>query len=71
MVFSITLLNLFHRSEVIASRIEENTEVRVVNEVIQHEVEDAYANIQKYLGTLNPLRDFWYFYPIFAQKDNV
>jgi hypothetical protein len=53
------LLNLSLRSEVIASRIEENTEVRVVNEVIQHEVEDAYSNIQKYLATLNPLRDFW------------
>jgi len=48
------------RSEVIARCIEEDTEVNVVNDVIQREVEDAYTNIQKYLATLNPLRDFWY-----------
>jgi nitrogenase subunit NifH len=49
----------FPRSEVIAKCIDEDTEVGVVNDVIQREVEDAYANIQKYLATLNPLRDFW------------
>ena len=43
----------------IAKCIDEDTEVGVVNDVIQREVEDAYANIQKYLATLNPLRDFW------------
>jgi len=47
------------RSEVIAKCIDEDTEVGVVNDVIQREVEDAYSNIQKYLATLNPLRDFW------------
>jgi hypothetical protein len=44
---------------VIAKCIEEDIEVSVVNDVVQREVDDAYNNIQKYLSTLNPLRDFW------------
>jgi len=53
----------FVRSEVINRCIEENTEIRVVNEVIQIEIEETFSNIQKYLSTLNPMKDFWTLMP--------
>ena len=53
-------------SDVIATRIENEPQLIVLEKILQIEVEKCYVNVQKYLHTLNPLKDFWTLAP-----DNV
>ena len=53
-------------SDVIASKIENEPQLIVLEKILQIEVEKCYVNVQKYLHTLNPLKDFWTLAP-----DNV
>ena len=53
-------------SSVIGHRIENEPQLIVLEKILQIEVEKCYVNVQKYLHTMNPLKDFWTLSP-----DNV
>lgn len=50
----------------VRNRIDNEPELIVLEKILQNDVESSYVNIQKYLHTLNPLKDFWT-----LQPDNV
>jgi hypothetical protein len=50
----------------VGQSIEDEPELVVVEKILQNEVEISYINVQKYLHTLNPIKDFWT-----LQPDNV
>ena len=51
---------------VVTNRVNNESELVVLEKILQNEVEKSYVNVHKYLLTLNPLRDFWTLKP-----DNV
>ena len=53
-------------ASVVAKRIDNESELVVLENILQNEVEKSFLNVQKYLLTLNPLKDFWT-----LQPDNV